>query len=73
VAEVRRGRVTVSYTAGITTRVSRVELSSPPITVTASGCCTSAPAPNPSANGSSPSTVVAVVMRMGRSRRRAPA
>lgn len=58
------------YSTGITSKVSRVALVRPPITVMARGPCTSAPSPMPSARGTSPSTVVAVVMRMGRIRRR---
>ena len=46
-----------------------VELESPPITARAIGACVSPPSPKPSASGNSPSTVVSVVMRIGRKRR----
>ena len=49
-------------------RVSTVENASPEITVMAIGVRISAPSPNPSAIGMRPSTVVNVVMRIGRSR-----
>ena len=52
----------------LTTSVSIMLRSSPDDTVIASGALSSAPSPTPSAIGASPSTVVSVVMRMGRSR-----
>ena len=52
-------------------RHERRQASSPPITASASGRCSSAPAPRPSASGSSPNSVQSVVIRIGRSRTRA--
>ena len=48
--------------------VSAVELMSPATTVMAMGVRISDPSPRPSAMGRSPRTVVAVVIRIGRSR-----
>ncbi len=56
------------YTTGTTTRVSRVEVISPPITARAIGARISPPDPTPSASGSMPKIIAAVVMMMGRRR-----
>ncbi len=47
-----------------------MEKTSPPIVATASGFCISLPAPNPSANGTTPNIEVNVVMMIGRMRMR---
>ena len=52
----------------MTRSVSTVEVSRPQITATAIGVRISAPSPRPSAIGNRPSTVVAVVIKIGRSR-----
>jgi len=56
---------------GISTRVTRVEIDRPQQTVTPREFHISDPSPLPSAIGSIPSTVVRVVMRIGRRRLRA--
>jgi len=48
------------------TSVSTVDIRSSPITVNAIGVRSSLPSPSPSAIGSRPSTVVDVVIRIGR-------
>jgi hypothetical protein len=50
----------------MTRSVSRVPVINPTQTTTASGWRSSAPSPNPIAMGTRPSTVVNVVMRIGR-------
>jgi hypothetical protein len=52
------------------TSVSTVDIRSSPITVNAIGVRSSLPSPSPSAIGSRPSTVVDVVIRIGRRRTR---
>ncbi|MNL30077.1 hypothetical protein D3C87_1517910 [compost metagenome] len=52
--------------------MSMVEVKRPPMTTTAMGERNSAPAPMPRAIGSMPSTIAAVVMRIGRIRTWAP-
>ena len=51
--------------------VTGVDNASPPMTASARGRWSSAPAPMPNAKGKSPNSVQSVVMRMGRSRIRA--
>ena len=53
---------------GMTIKVSNVEEVRPNITVSAIGVRISAPSPSPKAIGIKPSTVVAVVIRIGRNR-----
>ena len=59
------------YTVGISTRVTSVETERPQHTVTPRERHISEPSPVPMAIGSIPSTVVRVVMRIGRRRLRA--
>ena len=66
-------RATSAVRPGVTTSVTSVASARPPITATASGRCSSAPAPMPSASGARPASVAAVVIRIGRRRRRAAA
>ena len=58
------------YIAGTSNNVKSVENVSPLAMVMASGCNSSEPSPRPSASGSIPTTVVSVVIRIGRRRRR---
>src|SRR5262249_48309950 len=61
-------RASSVYTTGTMTRVSTIENRSPPTTARPSGLRESAPAPSPSAIGSTPRIVVSVVIRIGRKR-----
>src|SRR5690606_13601616 len=61
---------TRTYATGTTMSVSAVAMVRPPMTAIASGARRSAPRPMPSAIGSRPSTVVTVVIRIGRRRAR---
>ena len=58
----------IVYTAGISTSVSRVLVSKPPITVTAIGARHSLPSPSFKAIGDIASTSAEVVIRIGRRR-----
>jgi hypothetical protein len=48
--------------------VSRVEVITPPMIARPIGACCSAPSPRPSASGSMPNVIAAVVIRIGRRR-----
>ena len=63
-----RLRSRISYITGMKISVSMVENTMPPITAIAIGERISAPSPQPSAIGTSPSTLLSIVIRIGRSR-----
>ncbi len=58
----------ISYTVGMTSSVSRVEVMSPPMTARPNGARKSPPSPSPSATGIIPAISANEVMMIGRSR-----
>src|SRR5690606_33178259 len=60
------------YSVGNTTRVSKVEVTRPPMTTMASGRCTSDPGPSENRKGIRPSIATVAVITTGRKRWRTP-